>query len=143
MNENPLHAEIERKKAQKIYHRWLQLLLEQDIDQWIELWDENAVIEFPYAPSGYVRRLEGKSEIYAYMKEFPSKVELFTFTEPQFHHTVHPNLMIVEFECEGRVLDTGKPYNQTYISVIEMKNGKITHYKDYWNPLVILEATRK
>ncbi len=35
---------------------------------------------------------------------------------------------------------TGKPYLQNYISVIETKDGKIVHYKDYWNPLVVLAA---
>jgi len=140
MSENFVSAEAKRKEAQEIHHRWLQLLLEKDIHQWMELWDENAVMEFPYAPNGYTRQLQGKSEIYDYMKDFPSKIDLFRFTEPQVHQTLNPNVMIVEFGCEGRMLSTGKPYNQSYISVIETENGKITRYKDYWNPLVAIEA---
>ncbi|OYU37743.1 MAG: hypothetical protein CFE33_19560 [Pseudorhodobacter sp. PARRP1] len=47
---------------------------------------------------------------------------------------------VLEFTCTGRGLQTGEPYDQTYISVITTQDGRITHYTDYWNPLVALRA---
>jgi ketosteroid isomerase-like protein len=35
---------------------------------------------------------------------------------------------------------TGAPYNQLYISVVTLRDGRIAHYRDYWNPLVVLTA---
>ncbi|AEI44525.1 hypothetical protein KNP414_06001 [Paenibacillus mucilaginosus KNP414] len=40
----------------------------------------------------------------------------------------------------GRYRETGNPYNQTYISVVETKDGLITRYRDFWNPLVAIES---
>lgn len=37
----------------------------------------------------------------------------------------------------GHVIETGLPYRQSYISVIETRDGRIVRYKDYWNPLVV------
>jgi ketosteroid isomerase-like protein len=35
---------------------------------------------------------------------------------------------------------TGVAYDQTYISVVTLRDGRIARYKDYWNPLVALAA---
>ncbi|MCY8491027.1 nuclear transport factor 2 family protein [Bacillus atrophaeus] len=115
--------------------QFLQYMLEKDMERWIELWDDDAVLEFPYAPGNYPKRIEGKSAIYDYIKDFPEKIDISSFTSPTVYRSADTNTMIAEFQCEGRVIATGLPYHQTYISVIETKDGNITHYKDYWNPL--------
>ena len=51
-----------------------------------------------------------------------------------------PDGFVLETSCEGVATHTGKPYNQQYISVITLRDGHIVHYRDYWNPLVVLEA---
>ncbi|MGA5117291.1 nuclear transport factor 2 family protein [Streptomyces pseudogriseolus] len=58
----------------------------------------------------------------------------------RIHETVDPTLVIAELRCEGVALKTGRPYNQTYISVVETRDGRIGRYVDYWNPLVAMEA---
>ncbi|MBL4733431.1 MAG: hypothetical protein JKY82_12710 [Rhizobiaceae bacterium] len=37
-------------------------------------------------------------------------------------------------------LNTGARYDQNYISVVRVQGGRIVHYRDYWNPLILLEA---
>ena len=32
------------------------------------------------------------------------------------------------------------PYNQKYISIVEMKGGKVSLYREYWNPIVSMDA---
>ncbi|MBW5469229.1 nuclear transport factor 2 family protein [Brevibacillus formosus] len=128
------------QEAEEVVKNFLLFMLEKDMEQWIELWDDNAVFEFPYAPQNYPSKIEGKPAIYNYIKDFPQKMDLFQFSVPHIHHTAASNHVIVEFECEGQVIATGLPYNQKYVSVIQIKDKKIIHYKDYWNPLVAIEA---
>jgi ketosteroid isomerase-like protein len=33
------------------------------------------------------------------------------------------------------VKDTGEPYDQSYVGVLTAREGRITRYRDYWNPL--------
>ncbi|MBU9709551.1 nuclear transport factor 2 family protein [Paenibacillus sp. AK121] len=139
MNINP-NTDDAKQQAQAVMHKFTSNLLEENMEQWISLFDDNAVFEFPYAPKHFVQVLQGKAAIYEYIKEFPSILRIQHFSSPTIHTTTDPGLFVAEFTSEAQAVSTGKPYNQTYISVIKLKNGKITHYKDYWNPLVALEA---
>lgn len=58
------------------------------------------------------------------------------------HATTDPDVTIVEFEGFGSGVATGESYDQRYISVIRTDAGRIMHYRDYWNPLVVLRALR-
>jgi ketosteroid isomerase-like protein len=40
----------------------------------------------------------------------------------------------------AKVKATGKIYNQKYIALVASKNGKITHMKEYWNPLQVQKS---
>ncbi|TWJ45670.1 putative PhzA/B-like protein [Bacillus paralicheniformis] len=123
-----------------VVEQFLQSMLEKDMEKWIQLWDQDAVFEHPYAPPGFPKKLEGKSAIYEYIKDFPEKIDIVRFTAPTIHQMANTGYAAVEFECEGTVCETGLPYNQQYISLVNMKEGKIVHYKDYWNPLTVIES---
>lgn len=57
-------------------------LIGKDIQAWVNLFAEDAVIEFPYASAlGSPERLEGKAAIYNYMKDVPAQMQNLTFHE--------------------------------------------------------------
>ena len=58
----------------------------------------------------------------------------------RFLETTDPSLVIAQSRSEGTALSTGNPYDQDYISVVETRDGLITRYVDYWNPLIFLKA---
>ncbi|WP_408976381.1 nuclear transport factor 2 family protein [Paenibacillus jiagnxiensis] len=126
--------------AQKIFHEFAESILTHDVARFAELFDDQAVLEYPFAPAGYPQSLDGKETIREYMEKFPELIRISRFSEPEIHEDANSNVIVFEFTCEATVPATGKPYNQTYISVIHLKNGKIARYKDYWNPLVVLDS---
>lgn len=104
----------------------------------LDMLTDDAVMEFPYSPPGMVRRLEGKSAIQSHVESLGHRIQIQSFAQPVIHET--PTGYVLEMSCEGFAPQTGKPYNQDYISVITLRDGHIAHYRDYWNPLVVLEA---
>jgi ketosteroid isomerase-like protein len=62
--------------------------------------------------------------------------------EAVVHPSTDPGVVIIEFEGFGRGVTTDEPYDQRYVSVIHTARGRIVHYRDYWNPLVVLRATK-
>jgi len=46
----------------------------------------------------------------------------------------------LEYASEGRAVATGRPYGNHYISVVTIKDRKIIHWRDYLDPLRVLEA---
>lgn len=122
------------------FRRGLESLVAKDVAGWVSMWAEDGTMEFPYAPPGYPQRLDGKAAIRDYMRDYPSKVEIKTFTIDAFHQTVDPSVVIVEFAVDGRAVQTDRPYTMRYVGVVTLRDGKIMAYRDYWNPLVAAAA---
>ncbi|MBB3941521.1 hypothetical protein GGR39_003198 [Novosphingobium fluoreni] len=106
----------------------------------VEMMAEDGVMEFPYAPAGLPTRLEGRAAIASHLEEAGRMIAFDRMGEPVVHPSTDPDIVVLEFEGFGRGVATGEPYDQTYISVIRTANGHIVHYRDYWNPLVVLRA---
>lgn len=128
-----------RERAQETFRRHLEYLSSDRIPEWVELFTEDGVLEFPYGPEGFPQKVAGKQELFEYMKNFPRHFEV-RFMRLKFHETTDPTLVVAEFASEGKAVSTGRPYNQTYISVVETKDGHISRYVDFWNPLVAMKA---
>lgn len=118
----------------------LQDQLDPRCDSFPEMLASDGVMEFPYAPPGAIQKLIGREAVVDYLRAFSCLLELHTLSLQQVYRTDRPDVTIVEFRCEGRGINTGRPYSQRYISVITTNNGFISRYVDYWNPLTVLEA---
>ncbi|MDX3458114.1 nuclear transport factor 2 family protein [Streptomyces sp. ME02-8801-2C] len=122
-----------------LYRHSLRLLLDKDIPAWVALWDENGVMEFPFAPDGWPKRLDGREAVADYMRSYPDHIELHDFPDLTIHETIDPQVIVVEMRGVGRLVGTGGPFDMTYIAVVTFRDGLITSYRDYWNPLAVLD----
>ncbi|MCX5192912.1 nuclear transport factor 2 family protein [Streptomyces sp. NBC_00249] len=125
--------------ASEVYHHGLRLLLEKDIAGWVDLWDPDGFLEFPFAPPGWPARLEGRAAVAAYMQHYPDHVDVHDFPDVKIHQTVAPETIVVEMRGVGRLVETDTPYDMTYIAVVTVMDGLITSYRDYWNPLAVAQ----
>lgn len=125
--------------AQQTFQNHLDYLSSGRIDEWMSLWNEGGTLEFPFRLPIYPAKVTGKEKIREYIKHFPDYLEI-TFSAPTFHKTEDPNLVIAEFTGAGKMKTTGLPYNQTYVSIVKTSNGKIDSYKDFWDPMVLMNA---
>jgi ketosteroid isomerase-like protein len=123
-----------------VFRRGLDLLLAKDMRAYLALWHEDAVAEFPFAPPGAPRRLDGITAITGYLIDYPDKIDIAEVSTLTMHETVDPAVVVAEFTATGTIVATGKPYEMSYIAVVTAAHGKITHYRDYWNPMTVLEA---
>ncbi len=129
-----------RNAAQQTFKNHLEFLSSGRIEEWVDLFKEDGILEFPYGPKDFPTSVSGKKELYEYMKNFPDHFEV-KFDNLHFHATEEPTLVIAEFTSDGHAVSTGKPYIQKYISVVTTDDeGKIIRYVDFWNPMVALEA---
>lgn len=115
-------------------------LIGTDVEAGSDLLAKDAVVEFPYASAlGSPSRLEGKVAIYNYMKNAVTQLQNWVFTDVCEYQTLIPNVLFAEFHGEAVFVATGQLYQQDYVVRLETKNGKIIHYREYWNPAPILE----
>ncbi|MDI2126358.1 nuclear transport factor 2 family protein [Yinghuangia seranimata] len=108
-----------------------------DVPAQMAHYTEDTVFEFPYAtPPG---RVEGKAVIAEYLTG-ALKIFSMKLTVTQIHETTDPDVLIAEFTSEGVVTTTGKPYANTYISVVRFRDGLICAQKEFYNPNAATEA---
>lgn len=133
-------AENERAAIEHILESYLYLFSEQRWDEWIDLWADDGVLEFPFAPPGRRRRYVGKPDILAYMKPLGGRMKVEELEYFRVHPMLDPTLSCFEMGVKGRISETDALYDQKYISIIETKGGKVSCYREYWNPIVSMDA---
>ncbi|WP_173008522.1 nuclear transport factor 2 family protein [Mycolicibacterium sp. P1-18] len=111
-----------------------------DVGGWLALCREDVVLEFPYAPAGRPRRVEGKADVEDYLRAIVGQVQFEQITEQRVHQTVDPDTAIVEWSVRGHVTATGAPYEMSYVVVLTLVDGLMATYRDYWDPLTVLNA---
>ncbi|MDV3249845.1 nuclear transport factor 2 family protein [Devosia sp. BK] len=112
--------------------------VDQNAPTYIDMVADDVVMEFPYALPDMVKRVDGKEALRAYLKNVGDMITIDALDNVAVLRTEDPDVTIVEFEGVGTVKASGKPYEQRYISVIRTRQGKIVHYKDYWNPVALM-----
>jgi uncharacterized protein len=127
-------------KAAELFAAHLALVT-RDMPAWLELFAEHAVIEFPYAPSvGTPVRLEGKAAITAYARGVPSVMQELVFTNLRTYPTQAPQVLWAEVHGEATITRTGLRYAQDYVMYLETDGERIVRYREYWDPVPVLQA---
>ncbi|HEY7626501.1 MAG TPA: hypothetical protein VH761_05515, partial [Ilumatobacteraceae bacterium] len=63
-----------------------------------------------------------------------------TYTEPTFVALADPNGVIAKYHGHATITFTGKSYEQTYITEVHVRHGKIASYAEYFDTAVLNEA---
>ncbi len=113
-------------------------LLAPEAVTFVDMFDEAGVMEFPFAPQDGVTRIEGRQALSEYLSGLGKMVDIDSMSAPVVHRTADPHTVVLEFDSVARGVVTGGTYQQSYISVIKVAKGRIVHYRDYWNPLVVM-----
>ncbi|MCD9594586.1 nuclear transport factor 2 family protein [Streptomyces sp. 8ZJF_21] len=125
----------------KVFERAKKLLLGHDMRGFADLWAVDGTMEFPFAPPGRPRLLEGREAVREYLRDYTDHIDLRTVTHEVVHLTEDPAVLIVEFSVDAVAVGTGRPLHPTYIAVITVRDGEIASYRDYWNPLMLDEVS--
>jgi uncharacterized protein len=120
--------------ANEVLAQVFQAFTTGNIKESVDLMAEDIVMEFPFAPPGRPRFVEGKENIIAYIKEVMSNSQGTGYTDIEIHQTTDPDCIIVEMIGHGTVTTTGNSFERRYIDVFRTKNGRIQYVRDYWNP---------
>ncbi|MCM2422651.1 nuclear transport factor 2 family protein [Streptomyces sp. RKAG293] len=122
----------------ELYRHSLRLLRQKDLPAWLDLWDDDGVLEFPFTPEGWPHRLEGKAAVSDYTRRYPDHVHMHDFPDVRIHQGADPETIVVDMRGDGGLAKAdNSPFGVPYIAVVKVKDGLITCYRAYWNPLVV------
>ena len=118
---------------------FLNALTTRDVERVMPLWNEDGVMEFPFVPEGSPNTFEGAEAIRTTLAGAFVQRPRMRFFDVKAHQAADPDLAFVEFKGD-MTLQSGAPYNNTYIAKVEARGGKLQHFKEFFNPLVDLAA---
>jgi ketosteroid isomerase-like protein len=111
-------------------------LIATDLPAWLELFTDDAVVEFPYAASlGRPGRLEGKKAIGDYFLSTPGTFTNLRFRDLRIISGADPDVAVAEVHGSATLMPMNASYEQDYVMILRTKGGKAVHYTEYWNPL--------
>jgi len=119
----------------------IKLLQDKDLDALADLYAEDGVHELPFAPPPAPRRIEGREQVRAYFTGTLAGValEFQRFEEVAIHDTTDPNVIVAEYDAHGVIPSTGRRFTVRNIWILNIVDGRIGSWRDYWNPLEIIQ----
>jgi ketosteroid isomerase-like protein len=104
---------------------------------------EDALFEFLYEFPGWPRIIRGRADLVDKFSGYGDNIKLHASDGLVVHRSQDPRVAILEYEVHGKVVATGAPYDNRFISVITIENRKIVHWRDYMDSLAAWTALNR
>jgi len=104
-------------------------------EHFFDTFAEDAVFESRYRFPGWPETIRGRAHLMASLSGYGRTIRLHSGDALQVHRAQNPRVVILEYEVHGKILSTGAPYDNRFISVITIENRKIIHWRDYMDSL--------
>jgi ketosteroid isomerase-like protein len=111
-----------------------------DGGQFFDMLAENVIFDFIITVPDYPRHIEGRSAIAELYRPYGTMIVLDRCYDLAVHHDTRTSVVVLEYASEGRVASTGAPYTNRYISVLTITDRKVTHWRDYLDPVAVFDA---
>ncbi|MER7751363.1 nuclear transport factor 2 family protein [Kitasatospora sp. NPDC097643] len=125
-----------------ILARYRQAMLDRNADDLADLYDVDAVHEFPFLFPGVPERYEGREAVRAGYRATwgasPARPE--EVREVAVHQGADPEVITVEQVVTGTVATTGRPFAVPGLLVMRVRDGRIVHVRDYMDGLGVAHA---
>ena len=101
-----------------------------------EDFSEDVVLALPYAPAGTPKEVAGRENVIAYIQLLADYLPAGVFTGHSFQ-TLHedPGIVMSLYSATTEVLTTGLPYSNSYVTFITVRDGLVTRYEEFFDPL--------
>src|ERR1700751_6173830 len=111
-----------------------------DGDHYFDTFAEDAAFESRYHFPGWAPLIRGRANLMASLSVYGKTIHLHAGSALVVHHSQDSRVVILEYEVHGKILSSGAPYDNRFISVITIENRKIVHWRDYMDSLAAWTA---
>jgi uncharacterized protein len=111
-----------------------------DGDHYFDTIAEDAKFEFLYEFPGWPRTIRGRAALMTAYSGYGNSIRLRSADKLVVYHADKGKVVIIEYEVHGKVLRTGAPYDNRFVSIITVADRKIVHWRDYMDSLAAWKA---
>jgi len=112
-----------------------------DFDGMREMLAEDFVFEQMFAPPGMQSRFEGRESLLVFQKSFVDAIKSENLHDVHLEtlHS-HPGEVLATYRSDMQFADPGIQYRNTYICRLTVRDGRITRFQEYYNPVPLIES---
>ena len=111
---------------------YFNLIATGDVDALAQYWHEDIVFEAPFSFTGKPSRTVGKQAVYDRLSTSYGLVSM-AFNITEIYELSDPDRFLVEYDSDGHMLGSGERYQNSYITLVEMRGGLISRFREFYD----------
>ncbi len=111
-----------------------------DGEDYFDLLADDVVFEYVVSVPGYPRRVQGRQAIIDLYKRYDDYMSVHTADSLRVYRDPEASVVVLEYEVHGEAVQTGRAYNNRFVSIITVENEKVAQWRDYLDPIAVFEA---
>jgi len=111
-----------------------------DGEHFFDMLAEDVVFDFVITVPDYPRHVVGRDNLIELFRGYGSAFFLDRCYDLRVHHSPSTSTVVLEYSSEGKAVANDHPYSNRYISVITVRDRKVTEWRDYLDPLRVFAA---
>src|ERR1700761_1050874 len=115
----------------EVVERRRQVLLDNDVDGFADLFAPDGVMEMPTAAAGAPRRIAGRQAITEFSRQTVPGVRVDSLEHVAVHETGDPEVIIAETITRATLTATGESFTTQSIQVFRVRDGQIVLFRTY------------
>jgi ketosteroid isomerase-like protein len=112
-----------------------------DGDDYFDLLADDVEFDYVIATPGYPRHVVGRNTIIDLYAGYDDYMSVTSADSLGVYRDAAQSVVVLEYAVHGRSLSTGQPYDNHFVSIITVGDEKITHWRDYLDPIAVFDAT--
>jgi ketosteroid isomerase-like protein len=139
---SPVVDNIEDFRALDPFFRIIEEGLREYVngDHFFDLLAEDVVFDFVITVPDYPRHVVGRGSLIELYRGYGATFSLDRCYDLRVHYSEATSSAVLEYSSAGKVVGTGYPYSNRYISVVGIKDRKVAWWRDYLDPLRVFAA---
>jgi ketosteroid isomerase-like protein len=111
-----------------------------DGEHYFDAFADDAIFESRYHFPGWPVTIRGRASLMASLSGYGKTIKLHSGDALVVHRCQDSRVVILEYEVHGKVLSSGAPYDNRFISVVTIENRKTVRWRDYMDSLAAWTA---
>jgi ketosteroid isomerase-like protein len=112
-----------------------------DGDDYFDLLADDVIFEYVISVPGYPRRVQGRQSIIDLYSGYDDYMTVHSADNLHVYRDPEASVIVLEYEVHGQSAQTGRPYDNRFVSIITIQDHKIVRWRDYLDPIAIFNAT--
>jgi|SRR5579871_5085380 len=114
-----------------------------DGEHYFDTLADDVLFEFLYEFPGWPRVMRGRDNLMALYSGYGRNIHHNRGDSLFVHPSDNGRVVTLEYQVHGKVLATGKAYDNRFVSIATIENRKILRWRDYMDSLAAWKALTK